>query len=182
MGIVGAGIGPTRIKQAYGVFKAYCTRVGNGPMPSELIDETGERLRERAGEFGATTGRPRRCGWFDAVAARYSSRVNGFTGAIVTRLDILDVFPKIGICTAYKLDGKTINEFPADISALERCLPVFEELPGWMTPISDIREYARLPLNARRYIRRLEDICGCPANLISVGPAREQTIFRGKMY
>jgi adenylosuccinate synthase len=182
MGIVGAGIGPTRIKRVYGVFKAYCTRVGNGPMPSELKDETGEKLRERAGEFGATTGRPRRCGWFDAVAARHSSRVNGFTGAIVTRLDILDVFPEIGICTAYKLDGKTINELPADISVLERCQPVFETLQGWMTPINDVREYSRLPLNSRRYIRRLEEICGCPVKLISVGPAREQTIFRGKMY
>jgi len=182
MGLVGAGIGPSQIKQVYGIFKAYCTRVGNGPMPSELKDDLGEKLREHAQEYGATTGRPRRCGWFDAVAARHSSRINGYTGAIITKLDILDAFEKIRICTAYKLGGMTIDYFPADISELERCQPVFEDMPGWNTPISDIREYARLPLNARRYIKRLEDIIGSPAKLISVGPAREQTIIRGKVY
>jgi adenylosuccinate synthase len=182
MGIVGAGIGPASVKQVYGVFKAYCTRVGNGPMPSEMKGELGDRLRDRAGEFGATTGRPRRCGWFDGVAARYSSRVNGFTGAIITRLDILDAFEKIKICTAYKLGDRVIDYFPSDISLLERCEPVFEDLPGWSTPIEGIREYSRLPLAARRYIKWIEEMCGCPAKLISVGPAREQTIFRGDMY
>lgn len=181
MGIVGAGIGPAHIEQVYGVFKAYCTRVGNGPMPTELRGELGERLRDLAQEFGATTGRPRRCGWFDGVAARYSSRINGFTGAIVTRLDILDAFEKIKICTGYRLGDRTIDYFPADISELERCQPIYEELPGWTTPISDIRDYARLPLKTRRYIRRLEEICDCPVKLISVGPAREQTIFRGSV-
>ena len=181
MGIVGAGIGPAHIEQVYGVFKAYCTRVGNGPMPTELRGELGERLRDLAQEFGATTGRPRRCGWFDSVAARYSSRINGFTGAIVTRLDILDAFEKIKICTGYRLGDRTIDYFPADISELERCQPIYEELPGWTTPISDIRDYARLPLKTRRYIRRLEEICDCPVKLISVGPAREQTIFRGSV-
>ncbi len=182
MGIVGAGVGPAKLKGVYGVFKAYCTRVGNGPMPSEIKGDIGERLRDLAQEFGATTGRPRRCGWFDAVAARHSSRVIGFTGAIVTRLDILDAFASIKICTAYRLGGKTIDYFPADISELERCQPVYEELPGWTTPTSDIREYARLPLQARRYLKRLEGICGCPVRIISVGPAREQTIFRGQIY
>jgi adenylosuccinate synthase len=182
MGLVGAGVGPTDVKQVYGVFKAYCTRVGNGPMPSEMKGELGERLRDLAGEFGATTGRPRRCGWFDAVAARHSSRVNGFTGAIVTRLDILDAFEKLKICTAYRLGDRTIDYFPSDISQLERCQPVFEDIEGWATPISDIREYARLPAAARRYIKRIEESCGCPARIISVGPAREQTIFRGKTY
>jgi len=182
MGIVGAGIGPIHMKRVYGIFKAYCTRVGNGPMPTDLKDSTGDKLREIAGEYGATTGRPRRCGWFDGVAARYSNRVNGFTGAIVTRLDILDTFPKLKICTAYKIDGKTIEYFPADISVLERCEPVYEELPGWMTPIGDIREYSRLPINARRYIRRVEELCGCRAKIISVGASREQTIFRGDIY
>jgi adenylosuccinate synthase len=182
MGLVGAGVGPTDVKQVYGVFKAYCTRVGNGPMPSEMKGELGERLRDLAGEFGATTGRPRRCGWFDAVAARHSSRVNGFTGAIITRLDILDAFEKLKICTAYRLGDKTIDYFPSDISQLERCQPVFEDIEGWATPISDIREYAKLPAAARRYIKRIEESCGCPARIISVGPAREQTIFRGKTY
>jgi adenylosuccinate synthase len=182
MGIVGAGVGPASLKGVYGVFKAYCTRVGNGPMPTEIKGELGERLRDLAQEFGATTGRPRRCGWFDGVAARHSSRVNGFTGAIVTRLDILDAFATIKICTAYKLGSKTIDYFPADISELERCQPVYEELPGWTVPTSDVREYARLPLQARRYLRRLEGICGCPVKVISVGAAREQTIFRGRIY
>ncbi len=182
MGLVGAGIGPSQIKKVYGVFKAYCTRVGNGPMPSELKDDLGEKLREHAQEYGATTGRPRRCGWFDAVAARHSSRINGYTGAIITKLDILDAFEKIRICTAYKLGGKIIDYFPSDISELERCQPVFEELPGWNTPINDIREYARLPRNTRRYIKRLEEIIGSPVKLISVGAIREQSIFRGGMY
>jgi adenylosuccinate synthase len=182
MGIVGAGIGPTQVKRAYGVFKAYCTRVGNGPMPTDLKDATGDKLREIAQEFGATTGRARRCGWFDGVAARYSNQVNGFNGAIITRLDILDSFSRINVCTAYKVDGKTIDYFPADISMLERCVPVYEELPGWQTPISGIREFSRLPLNARRYVKRLEELCGCPAKIISVGAAREQTIFRGEIY
>jgi adenylosuccinate synthase len=182
MGIVGAGIGPTAVKRVYGVFKAYCTRVGNGPMPTDLKDSTGDKLREIAQEYGATTGRPRRCGWFDGVAASFSRKINGFTGAIITRLDILDSFPEIKICVAYKSDGKTIDYFPAGIYELEKCEPVYETLPGWMTPISDIREFARLPLNARRYIKRLEEICGCPAKVISVGAAREQTIFRGDVY
>ena len=182
MGIVGAGIGPASVKQVYGVFKAYCTRVGNGPLPSEMKGELGERLRVLAGEFGATTGRPRRCGWFDGVAARYSSHINGFTGALITRLDILDAFEKLKICTAYKLGGRTINYVPSDISLLERCEPVFEDMPGWSTPISDIREYSKLPLAARKYIKRIEELCDCPAKIISVGPAREQTIFRGKIY
>ena len=181
MGLVGAGIGAADVKQVYGVFKAYCTRVGNGPMPSEMKGELGERLRELAGEFGATTGRPRRCGWFDGVAAHYSSMVNGFTGAILTRLDILDAFEKIKICTAYRLGDKTIDYVPSDISLLERCQPVFEDMEGWSTPISDIRSYSKLPLAARKYIKRIEEFCECPARVISVGPAREQTIFRGKV-
>jgi adenylosuccinate synthase len=178
MGIVGAGIGPTRINEVYGVFKAYCTRVGNGPFPTELKDSTGDILRENAQEYGATTGRARRCGWFDAVAARYSSRVNSYSGAIITRLDILDIFQQIKICTAYKLDGKTIDYFPSNITVLARCQPVYEEVPGWNTPISDIRDFEKLPVQTMNYIRRLEEICGCPVKIISVGAQREQTIFR----
>jgi len=175
---LGSGISPKDIDRAVGVFKAYTTRVGAGPMPTELNNEIGESIRKRANEYGATTGRPRRCGWFDAVAARYSNMINGFTGLALTRLDILDIMPAIKICGGYKLDGEVINYFPASIASLEKCEPVLEELPGWETPISDIREYEQLPVNAKNYINRLEEIIGCPANIISVGAAREQTIHK----
>ena len=177
-GCLGAGLGPTRINRILGVFKAYCTRVGSGPMPTELKDETGDLIRERAHEYGTTTGRPRRCGWFDAVAARFSTQINGFTGAAITRLDILDTFPHLKICVGYKLDERTIDYFPANVAALERCQPIYEELPGWQAPTSHIREYEQLPLEARQYIARLEELISCPANLISVGQAREQTIYK----
>ncbi len=177
-GCLGAGLGPTRINRVVGVFKSYCTRVGSGPMPTELKDETGDLIRERAHEYGTTTGRPRRCGWFDAVVARFSNQINGFTGAAITRLDILDVFPRLKICVGYKLDGRTIDYFPANVAAVERCQPVYEEVAGWQTPTSHIREYEQLPLEARQYIARLEELISCPANLISVGQAREQTIHK----
>ncbi len=177
-GCLGAGLGPTRINRVVGVFKSYCTRVGSGPMPTELKDETGDLIREQAHEYGTTTGRPRRCGWFDAVVARFSNQINGFTGAAITRLDILDVFPRLKICVGYKLDGCTIDYFPANVSAVERCQPVYEEVAGWQTPTSHIREYEQLPLEARQYIARLEELISCPVNLISVGQAREQTIHK----
>jgi adenylosuccinate synthase len=173
---LGAGLSPTKIDRILGVFKAYCTRVGSGPMPTELEDETGELIRERAHEYGTTTGRARRCGWFDAVATRFSTRVNGFTGAAITRLDILDVLPRLKICVGYKLDGQTIDYFPASVAALARCQPVYEELEGWQTPTSDIRSYKQLPAKARQYITRIEELSGCPVNLVCVGPGREQTI------
>ncbi len=175
-GCLGAGIGPTSIDSVLGVFKVYCTRVGNGPMPTELHDETGNLIREQAHEYGTTTGRPRRCGWFDAVAARFSQRINGFTGVALTRLDVLDVLPSFKICIAYKLDGKTIDNFPSSVAELERCQPVYEELDGWQTPTSHIRQYDQLPPQARKYVERLEELISCPADLISVGSAREQTI------
>jgi adenylosuccinate synthase len=175
---LGAGIGPTKINHTLGIFKAYCTRVGSGPMPTELKDETEDMIRERAHEYGATTGRPRRCGWFDAIAARLSTRINGFTAAAVTRLDVLDVLPRLKICVGYKLNGKTIDYFPSNISALEKCQPIYEELPGWQTPISDIRQYDELPPQARQYIARLEELLPCPVNLISVGAKREQAIIK----
>ena len=175
-GCLGAGVGPTRISHVLGVFKAYCSRVGAGPMPTELDDETGDLIRERGHEYGTVTGRPRRCGWFDAVAARFSSRVNGFTGAAVTRLDILDAFPVLKICVGYEVDGKTINEFPSRVDILDKCQPVYEELPGWQVPTTDIREYEQLPPQARQYIARLEELISCPANIICVGPERTQTI------
>jgi len=175
---LGAGLGPTKISQVLGVFKAYCTRVGSGPMPTELTDETGNLIREQGHEYGTTTGRPRRCGWFDAVAAKFSTRVNGFTRAAITRLDVLDTLPSLKICAGYKLDEHTIDYFPANVAALDRCQPVYEELPGWQVPISDIRQYDQLPVQARQYLARLEELIACPISLISVGMRREQTIFK----
>jgi len=175
-GCLGSGLGPTRINRAVGVFKVYCTRVGSGPLPAELKDETGNLIRERGHEYGTTTGRPRRCGWFDAVAARFSTRINGFTGAAITRLDILDTFSRLKICVGYKLDGHTIDYFPASIVALEKCQPIYEELPGWQSPTSDIRNYEELPREARQYVARLEELISCPVNIISVGQRLEQTI------
>jgi len=177
-GCLGAGLSPTSLDRILGVFKAYCTRVGSGPMPTELKGETGDLIRERAHEYGTTTGRPRRCGWFDAVAARFSTRVNGFTGAVITRLDILDILPHLKICVGYELDGQRIDYFPGSVAALARCQPVYEELPGWQVPISDIRDYDQLPLEARQYIARLEELIACPVNIICVGPEREQTIHK----
>lgn len=177
-GCLGAGLGPTKISRILGVFKAYCTRVGAGPMPTELRDETGDLIRERGHEYGTTTGRPRRCGWFDAVAARFSTRINGFTGAVITRLDILDTFPHLKICVGYKLDGRTIDYFPGSVADLEKCQPIYEELAGWQTPTNHIRDYEQLPLEARQYVARLEELTSCPVNLISVGAGREQTIFK----
>jgi adenylosuccinate synthase len=177
-GCLGTGLGPTRIDQALGVFKAYCSRVGGGPMPTELTDEIGNMIREQAHEYGTTTGRPRRCGWFDAVAARFSTRINGFTGAIVTRLDVLDILPSLKICVGYELDGRPIDYFPASAGDLERCQPIYEELPGWQEAINDARSYEQLPLKARQYLERLEELTRCPISIISVGMRREQTIFK----
>ena len=175
---IGAGISPVHINQILAVFKAYTTRVGGGPMPTELKDEIGESIRQCAHEFGTTTGRPRRCGWFDGVAAGFSSRVNGFTGIALTRLDVLDNFPLLKICVAYELDGKIIEEFPSRIEDLERCRPVYEEIEGWMTSTSDIRQYGQLPWGARRYIKRLEELCRCPIKVISVSP--ENKLLSGR--
>jgi len=177
-GCLGAGVSPTKISRILGVFKAYCTRVGSGPMPTELKGETGVFIQKQGHEYGTTTGRPRRCGWFDAVAARFSTRINGFTGTAITRLDVLDTLTRLKICVGYKLDGKTIDYFPASIAALDRCQPIYEELPGWQTPTSHIQKYEQLPLEARQYIARLEELTTCPVNLVCVGPEREQTIHK----
>jgi adenylosuccinate synthase len=179
---LGVGLGPGALTHVVGVFKAYQTRVGAGPMPTELNDETGVKIRELAKEYGTVSGRPRRCGWFDAVAARLSSRINGFTSAAITRLDVLDIMPQLKICTGYKIDGQVINNFPASVVVLEKCLPVYEELPGWEKPTSSIRLFKDLPVNARRYIKRLEELIGCPASLISVGQRRDQTIVRKSVF
>jgi adenylosuccinate synthase len=179
---LGAGLGPTRLDRALGVYKAYCTRVGGGPMPTELNDATGELIRERAGEYGTTTGRARRCGWFDAVAARFSRRINGLTGAVVTRLDILDILPSLKICVGYELEGKTIDYFPASVAALARCRPVYEELPGWLTDTTGVRDFDKLPAEARGYINRLEELIGCPVSLICVGPERGAVIEKTPIF
>ena len=176
---VGAGIGPTAIHSVIGITKAYTTRVGNGPLPTELHDSVGERLRSVGAEFGATTGRPRRCGWLDALVLRYAARVNGLSGLAMTKLDVLTGFEKILIAIAYKLpNGKTVSEFPSDPELLERAQPIYEELPGWKEPLGDQREYEELPENTRRYIERVEQLVGVETIAVSVGAERAQTIVR----
>jgi adenylosuccinate synthase len=176
---VGAGIGPTAIHSVIGITKAYTTRVGNGPLPTELNDATGEKLRTIGAEFGATTGRPRRCGWLDALVLRYAARVNGLSGLAMTKLDVLTGFEKILVATAYKLpNGKTVSEFPSDPELLEQAQPVYEELPGWREPLGDQREYKELPENTRRYIERVEQLVGVETIAVSLGAERAQTIVR----
>ena len=175
---IGIGIGPTQIGSVLGVYKTYNTRVGNGPMPTELHDETGTLLREGGPrpEYGSTTGRPRRCGWFDAVAARYTARINGVTAIALTRLDVLDPLPKIKLCTAYRLDGTITESLPASGAALARAEPVYEEMDGWQQDTSGARRFDDLPPNAQAYVRRVEELLGAPVHLVSVGPEREQAI------
>jgi adenylosuccinate synthase len=176
---VGAGLGPTAIDSVIGITKAYTTRVGNGPLPTELFDATGEKLRTVGAEFGATTGRPRRCGWLDALVLRYAARVNGLSGLAITKLDVLTGFEKILVANAYKLpNGRTVSEFPSDPDFLAEAQPVYEELPGWKESLSDLREYEELPANARRYVERVEQLVGVETIAVSVGADRAQTIVR----
>ena len=173
---VGAGIGPTMIDGVLGVVKAYTTRVGNGPLPSAAEPADDERLRTTGGEFGAVTGRPRRCGWFDAIVVRYAVRVNGLTGLAVTKLDVLDGFERIPVCIGYQLDGRQCDEFPGDVDALERVQPVYEVLEGWMAPTTGARRLDELPARARAYLHRLEQLAGAPVRYVSVGIRRDQII------
>jgi adenylosuccinate synthase len=177
---IGVGIGPTQIERVIGVYKAYMTRVGNGPMPSELLDETGDILRREgpAPEFGATTGRPRRCGWFDAVASRYSVRVNGVTSAVLTRLDVLDNFPSIQICRSYEVDGEEVRTFPSTATAFEHVTPILEEHKGWQKSTAGARKFSDLPKEAQTYVERIEELLATRIELVSVGPEREQFIRR----
>ena len=176
----GSGLSPRRIDRVVGVIKCYTTRVGAGPFPTELCDDTGEQLRQKGGEFGATTGRPRRCGWFDAVVGRYSAMVNGVDFWAMTKLDVLDDQPVLKICVAYVDEtGLRHETFPADLSLLERCRPVYEEMPGWMTPTSHLTRYEDLPLKARAYVERLVSLIGGRLGILSVGPARETTLRMG---
>lgn len=176
--LTGLGVGPRAFGGVVGVYKAYCTRVGAGPFPTEITGEEAERIRTAGpiGEFGATTGRARRVGWFDAVAGRYSARVNGFDSTIVTRLDIFDGFESVKVCVAYELDGERVEKFPVDSTLLSRCKPVYEQLEGWQGSTSGITDPARLPEKAVEYIRYLEELLGAPSALISTGPRREETI------
>lgn len=178
----GAGIAPKWIDKVVGVAKAYCTRVGEGPFPTELHDATASTIREKGHEYGTVTGRPRRIGWFDAVVARYAAELAGITHWSLMLLDVLSGLDSIKICTAYRLDGKELQSPPSTIASLARCEPVYEELPGWREDISKIRNFDELPENAKAYIRRIEEITGTPVGIVSVGPDRRQTIIRDRIF
>jgi adenylosuccinate synthase len=173
---VGAGIGPTAIDAVVGVVKAYTTRVGNGPLPTEASAEDGERLRELGDEYGATTGRPRRCGWFDAVVVRYAVRINGLTDLAVTKLDVLDSMDRIPVCTGYRTNGEVVDDVPPDVQSLNHVTPVYEVLEGWRRPTTAARRLADLPPQARAYLDRLQDLAQVPIRYVSVGSRRDQII------
>lgn len=172
----GSGIGPTKISRVIGILKAYTTRVGSGPFPTELLDEDGEKLRTIGGERGVTTGRDRRCGWFDAVIARYATRVNGLTDFFLTKLDVLTGWERIPVCVAYEIDGKRVEELPYNQSDFHHAEPVYETLPGWSEDISAAKSFDELPKNAQAYVKALEEMSGAPVSAIGVGPGRDETI------
>ncbi|HSM00483.1 MAG TPA: adenylosuccinate synthase [Candidatus Limnocylindria bacterium] len=174
----GSGVAPTKISGVIGVAKAYITRVGGGPFPTELFDDEGQKIRDRGGEYGATTGRPRRCGWFDAPVARYAHRLNALSGIALTKLDVLSGLPLVKVCIAYEIDGVRREDIPITLSEFERAVPVYEELEGWKEDLSDAREVGDLPKAAQKYVRRLEELTGVEVLLISVGADRNQTILR----
>ncbi|HZW40109.1 MAG TPA: adenylosuccinate synthase [Ignavibacteriaceae bacterium] len=173
----GSGIPPTKISDVIGIVKAYTTRVGAGPFPTELLDEDGEKLRSVGAEYGATTGRPRRCGWFDAALVKYSAMINGITSVAITKLDVLSSFEKIKVCTGYELDGKLIHSFPTDVERLEKVKPVYKELDGWNTDITKALTYDELPAKTKEYLKFIGEQANININIISVGPKREQTFF-----
>ena len=172
----GSGIPPTRIDRVVAIVKAYTTRVGSGPFPTELLDASGERLRDRGAEFGTTTGRPRRCGWYDAVIARYSARVNGVTDFVLTKLDVLTGLETIPVCVGYRVAGVTYDEMPMTQTDFHHAVPVYEEFPGWDEDISGARSMEDLPKNARRYVEALEAMTSAPISVVGVGPGREESI------
>ena len=173
---VGSGIGPMMIDECIGIMKGYVTRVGNGPFPTELNDEIGESIRQNGHEFGTTTGRPRRTGWFDAVIAKYAVRTNSLTSIVLNKIDPLGGIGKIKICVAYEKDGVLINDFPPTLEELARCKPVYEELDGWNEDISDIKDFRMLPPAVQKYVHRIEELCECKVSSIGVGPGRDQNI------
>ena len=175
---VGSGIGPTRITTVLGILKAYTTRVGSGPFPTELFDEHGAYLAKTGGEVGVTTGRPRRCGWFDAVIARYATRVNGITDYFLTKLDVLSSLDTVPICVAYDVDGVRHDEMPMTQTGFHHAKPIYEEMPGWWEDISGARTFEELPINAQNYVLRLEELSGAYMSCIGVGPGRDETIVR----
>jgi adenylosuccinate synthase len=175
---VGSGIPPTRISQVIGVIKAYTTRVGAGPFPTELFDDNGAHLAKVGVEFGTTTGRPRRCGWFDAVVGRYAVRVNGITDLVVTKLDVLSGLPKVPICVGYEVDGQRVDEMPMTQTAFHHATPIYEELDGWWEDVAKARSFADLPVNAQRYVERIEVLCGARVSVVGVGPGREENVVR----
>jgi adenylosuccinate synthase len=178
----GAGIGPMHLHYVLGITKAYSTRVGSGPFPTELSDDVGERLRQRGQEFGATTGRPRRTGWFDAAALKRSIQLNGVSGLCITKLDVLDGAEVLKICTGYEVDGRLSDILPVGAEELERCVPVYDELAGWQESTVGVKTYEGLPKAARKYLRRIEELCAVPADIISTGPDREETIVMRHPY
>ena len=173
----GLGIAPTSVDSIVGIVKAYSTRVGNGPFPTELLNDTGERLRKVGHEFGATTGRPRRCGWFDAVALRYSAMVNGIQKTCITKLDVLDAFDDIKVCVGYEVGGKQLKTFPSDVRTLEQVQPVYETFAGWKTDISAVKQYSDLPRNTQTYLNGIAELTGTTTWIVSVGPRRDQTFY-----
>ena len=173
----GAGIGPKEITGVIGIVKAYTTRVGRGPFPTELFDEIGDAIQKKGAEFGATTGRKRRCGWLDTVLLRNAARLNGLTGLVITKLDVLDGLESLKICTGYEYNGEILDDFPANLKTLKACKPVFETLPGWPEDISGIRKLEDLPKNTRRYLDRIEELVETPIDIVSVGPGRNETII-----
>lgn len=174
---IGTGVGPTKIDAVMGVAKAYTTRVGSGPFPTELTDEVGGGLQGRGKEFGATTGRPRRCGWFDAVVVRYATRVNGLTSLALTKLDVLDGCEELKLCTGYRHDGNLYREMPSDLDVLMGCEPVYERMPGWTASTTGVTSYAKLPREAKRYLQRIEELAECRIDMISTGSKRQETII-----
>jgi len=178
----GAGIGPMHLHYVLGITKAYSTRVGEGPFPTELSDGVGERLRQRGQEFGATTGRPRRTGWFDAAALKRSIQLNGVSGLCITKLDVLDGAQTVKICTGYEIDGALSDILPVGAEELELCVPVYEDLPGWMESTVGVKAFERLPAAARTYLNRIQQLTGVPIDLISTGPERDETIVMRHPY
>lgn len=179
---IGTGVGPTKIDRVMGITKAYTTRVGRGPFPTEMQGELEEYTRQKGGEFGATTGRPRRCGWFDAVLVNYAVRINGMDSMVLTKIDVLSDFSKIKICTSYKYNGETIKEFPVNLETLQNCIPIYEEVEGWKGDISQITKYEDLPQQLKAYICRIEELVKTKVVIVSVGPKRSQTIIREKIF
>jgi len=178
----GSGVGPKALDEIFGIVKAYTTRVGQGPFPTELFDDIGDSIQKKGAEFGATTGRKRRCGWFDMVMVKNAARLNSLTGLVITKLDVLDELDEIKICTGYEYKGVLITDFPPSLSVLEQCTPVYEAMPGWKQDTSNIKNYNDLPDNTKKYLEKIEKLAKVEIKIVSVGPGREATIIKGKLY